>query len=295
MWMKLAAAAVLCTVAVSGWASGPEGSSDTSFPVFRFTTAEVRVTFTAIRANAQPVTDLSFSDFAVLRDGKPVGGIVSFATYRQAPLSALVLTDVSDSMLPGLPLERTATEWLKSHSDGTRDWLSFLEFGAEVAPGKAAFFHHMTSMYDVLLEVMPRVLGHGEGRRALILLTDGYDNFSYHDLSDVIATAQRNDIAIYAITAHPSRKQYFCPEVLRQLSEQTGGRYFEVRKANELLRALWKIDDELRNGYELVFRPGVADRGFHRLSIRSARPGMHFYYRSAYFQPATTAEVAVGK
>ena len=288
--MRMRAAVLTVTLllsAMGGWAATPEASPDASLPTFRVTTAEVHVTFTAVRGKNQPVSNLSLADFVVLRDGSPIDRIVSFEPYHEAPISALMLTDVSDSMLKGLPLERTAAEWLRSNSNPANDHVSFVDFGYEVERGSSPQSRRMTSLYDALIETLPRLAHNASGRQALILLTDGMDNYSYHSLSDVIDMAQRFDIAVYAITAHPGKKQYYRPDLLQMLCDETGGKYYDVRKPEALLNAIAEINDELRNGYELVFRPDAAGAGMHQLSIQPNQRGMRFFHRTAYFQPGT--------
>jgi len=287
MRMRIAAVALTLLIAMTSWAATPAASPDPSLPTFRVTTAEVHLTFTAVRGRNQAVTDLSLADFVVLRDGYPIDQIVSFGPYRQSPLSALVLTDVSDSMLKGLPMERAAAEWLRANSEPSSDRIAFVDFGYDVETGKGVSLadRHMTSLYDALVETLPRYASDGTGRRALILLTDGMDNYSYHSLEDAITLAQRFDIAVYAITAHPGKKQYYRPDLLQKLCEETGGKYYDVRKPDAMLNAISEINDELRNGFELVFRPDAAGAGMHQLSIQPNQRGMRFFHRTAYFQP----------
>lgn len=294
MRIRIATAAAILFFAIAGRAAGPEGKTDTSIPTFRVTAAEVHVTFTVAREKNHAVTDLSASDFRVLRDGHPVEQIVSFEPIARAPLSALVLTDISDSMLPGLPLERLASEWLLANSNASRDQVTVMDFGDELETNQhpRSAHRHLTSLYDALMEALPTLASYGRGRRALILLTDGIDNYSLHSLNEVIAVAQRYDVAVYAVTAHPGKKQYYRPDVLQHLCDETGGRYYDVRKPNEMTNAMAQINDELRNGYEVVFRPGLSGAGMHQLAIESTQRRLKLFYRSAYFQPALTEEVA---
>jgi len=294
MRMRIAVAATILFFAIAGWAAGPDGKTDTSIPTFRVTAAEVHVTFTAAREKNRVVTDLSAADFRVLRDGHPVEQIVSFEPIANAPLSVLVLTDISDSMLPGLSLERAASEWLLANSNASRNQLTLMDFGDELETNQhpRSAHQHLTSLYDALMETLPALASYGRGRRALILLTDGIDNYSLHSLNEAISLAQRYDVAVYAVTAHPGKKQYYRPDVLQRLCEETGGRYYDVRKANETTNAMAQINDELRNGFEVVFLPGSSAPGMHQLVLQSTQRRLKLFYRSAYFQPAVTDEVA---
>ena len=296
MWMRLGAVLAACFFAISAWAAEPEGRTDASLPTFRVTAAEIHVTFTAAQAKNLPVTDLTAGDIQIMRDGRVVDDVVSFEPYTDTALSALVMVDVSDSMTSALPLERAASEWLAASSDASRDQLSFVNFGDEVQSDKGLTSRrHVTSLYDALMDSMPTFARNSSGRKSLILLTDGIDNYSLHSLNDVIAAAQRYDIAVYAITAHPGKNQYFRTDVLTKLCEETGGRYFEVRKADAMLSAMAKINEELRNGYEVVFRPGSAGAGMHQLAIRGTQRQLKFFHRAAYFQPAAVGEAMASR
>ena len=284
-------------LSLSGWAaSGAKDSESTDalLPVFRVTTGEVHVAITAVTRHNEAVTDLSASDFTLLRDGEAAPPIVSFEKRTQVPVSALILTDVSDSMKPGLALERSAADWLKQNSDSSRDHLQLLDFGMEVSPtDEHRRDAHLTSLYDSLVQTIPLLAEQENGRRVLILLTDGDDNSSYHALTDAIELAQQFDVAIYAITACPSKKQWVQDDVLQQLTESTGGRAYRARNEREMTAALSQIRNELTTGYELVFRPDEASPGMHRLSIRSVNRNLRFFYRTAYYQPeAPTVEYA---
>ena len=267
------------------WAASSASSTDPGLATFRITTGEVHVAISAVTRRNQAVTELTTNDFVLLRDGEPVREIVSFGKHQQSPFSALVLTDVSESMQPGLALERDAAQWLRVNSDPTRDELIFLDFGLQVEPTNHQTGTHLTSLYDSLIQTLPRVATLGPGRRALILLSDGDDNTSYHALSEVIGMAQKFDVAIYAVTAHPSRKQYVSEDVLQKMTTETGGKFYQVRKPRDMEAALLAIRAELTNGYELVFRPDSANAGMHQLTVHSLDGRLKFCYRTAYFQP----------
>ncbi len=289
MYLRVFAIAISIFFAVMANAAGPGTNPEIATPTFRVTTAEVHLTLSAVREKSEPVTDLSAYDFQVLRDGREVSEIVSFEPIDNAPLSAVLLTDVSESMLKGLPMERAGAAWIKANFNGSQDHLLFIDFGAEPESGRHSANPHLTSLYDALLDTLPRLQSCGARRRAVILLTDGEDNYSLHTISDVISAAQRYDIAIYAITAHPSRKQYYRPDVLQTLSEQTGGRYYDVRKQEQMAAAMAEITNELRHGFELVFRPGTTTPGLHQVAIRPRNKNLRIFCRSAYYQPLLAA------
>jgi hypothetical protein len=87
---------------------------------------------------------------------------------------------------------------------------------------------------------------------------------------------------------HPDRKQRYRPDVLQRLCNETGGEYFDVKNAAAVTSAIEQIVSELRNGYELVFRPGATQPGIHRISVRNVNSNIKITHRTSYFQPANT-------
>jgi VWFA-related protein len=121
-------------------------------------------------------------------------------------------------------------------------------------------------------------------RRVIILLSDGEDNWSRHNLQDAIAIAQDADLAIYPITAHRRRLEYAGDRPLQQLAEATGGQAFVLSRFSEAATVFDKIAAELRAQYILSFRPMATTSGFHRVSISVRnRKSLIVRWRAGYF------------
>jgi hypothetical protein len=193
-------------------AASPEANGDTGIPTFSITSAEVHVSISAVDQRNQPVSELSANDLVMLREGHPVERVVSFGKQHQTALSAFVLKDVSDSMRPGISLNRDAIKQLQAAVNAAQDHLALFDFGFDVRtsgdPNRDN--DHLTSLYDSAVEIIPRIAyeSSSTGRRALILPSDGGDNSSLHSLREVITLAQKYDVTIDAVTAHPNRKQF---------------------------------------------------------------------------------------
>jgi hypothetical protein len=291
------ATVALCIVLLTGitFAGSPETAPepDPSIPLFRVEAAEVRISLSAFDRQNLPVGDLKIRDLHAYRDGR-TAEIVALKQYRESPIAAAVLTDISSSMNKALPLARESWKWMLTRSSQPGDQIEFYDFDNSIAP--AAMKHisgtNLTSLYDGLVDFIPRVKPGSSGRRALILFTDGQDNSSYHVLDDVINAASREDVVIYAITpfVYPVR---YNSEVLTRLSSGTGGRFFLVSDTEEMIVALKLIEQDLREGYELILRSDKSRQaGLRRLSIESDRP-LRLHYRNAYYQPATQSTVQI--
>jgi hypothetical protein len=280
-------------VAIILWTSicfaGSGEGTDSELPLFRISTGEVHINIAASDKHNFPVRDLAIDEFTILRDGHPINReeVVWFGKVHQMPISAFVLTDVSDSMLPGLSLEREAAQWLRSNTNPAEDRLTLFDFGSEVQPDGQSHerIEHLTSLFDAAVQIIPRIAAESGGlrRRVLILLTDGNDNFSRHSQEDVIEMALKYDVAIYAITAHRSKKQCIQQNILLRITAESGGQFYEIRNTRELQRSMSSMNEQLRNGFELVLHPNTRDTGVHRLFIES-HTNLHFVYRTGYFQ-----------
>ncbi len=156
-----------------------------------------------------------------------------------------------------------------------------------------------TLLYDAVFLASDELMKKQHGRKALIVLTDGVDHGSKENLQEAIATAQRADTLVYCILfadkegygngggfggphmgggmggrhggyprpteeSHPDGKK-----VLKQMSEATGGRFFEVTKKEPIDKIYDAIDEELRYQYSLGYTPVKADTpvGYHKLHL----------------------------
>jgi hypothetical protein len=282
MRLRILGAGLLLLVVNALWAASPEASSSDNLPLFRVQAAEVRVTFTATADHNRLVTDLSRNDFQIVRDRVAVEPVTSFSSLKDAPLSLVVLSDVSDSMRRALPMEAAARKYVSESVIGTEDELRMLEFGAEIQDAGAHGSRHLTSMYDSALDVVQhRALGNG--RHAVLLISDGDDNYSLHTLGELITTAQKNDVAFY--TVNVGRRSTLAEESMHVLAERTGGHAYFAKDESQILKAVQAIENELRNSFVVTFRADTHNTGLHQLALQATQRKMKFFHRTSYFQP----------
>jgi VWFA-related protein len=160
-----------------------------------------------------------------------------------------------------------------------------------VADGQTALY---TAAYVALRQLgSVTVEDQGEGirRRVLVVLSDGKDNASVVNYSDVLDAASRSDTVIYSIALRAldpfdngdDDNSIF---LLRQLAERTGGRVFVVRDAQELTDVYRRIHDELQHQYTLAYasrRP--PDGSWRRLRVQVTRAGVLARTKEGYFAP----------
>ncbi len=140
-----------------------------------------------------------------------------------------------------------------------------------------------TALYDAL-HAAYRKIGTIEGRKAIILLSDGEDTASQAGFKRILHEAQTNNTMIFSIGlgiegGAPRR------DVLKDFSESTGGRYFHIGKVGKLKETYQRIADELRHQYYLTYSTTNEEWDGHwiKLKVESERPGIKIRARSGYF------------
>jgi Ca-activated chloride channel family protein len=136
-----------------------------------------------------------------------------------------------------------------------------------------------TSLYDAI-HASYRKIGQIEGRKAVILLSDGEDTSSLFGYKRVLDEAKSSNTMIYAIGIGSPDKG-----VLNEFAQVTGGKAFFVDKADELSAVYQRIADELRNQYYLTYSTSNQDWDGHWIKIRvdNLRQGIKVRSRSGYF------------
>src|SRR5436305_35631 len=169
--------------------------------------------------------------------------------------------------------------------------------------GAAASRRQATALYDAVYITADEVLARDPvrssasddqiTRRAVILLTDGVDNASSRKLEEAIDRAWRAGVVIYAIgIGDRFRFEGVREDILRRLSEETGGRAYFPHGPDELLDNFRQVESELRSQYLLAYSPtnGAKDGCLRRIEVRlTNRPDVRVIHRRGYY--AATEEV----
>jgi Ca-activated chloride channel homolog len=254
----------------------------------------VEVYATVTDAAGAPVTGLTAADFHVSEDGAPQA-IAAF-TAGEFPLAIAVGVDRSFSMTAGgrdrLAAEKAATRALiEDLRPG--DQVMVLAIGSETTVAaplgsdrRAALravdaldVWGTTPLYDATVAALDAIQP-AKGRRALVLLSDGFDRDSRTSAADLIEAARRHDVLVYPIAIGDAR-----PPLFAELAAATGGRSVFVRNAgHELGDQMHSIARELRFQYLLGYaaRPGGA-AGWHAIDVTVDRPVVRIRARGGYF------------
>jgi Ca-activated chloride channel homolog len=298
--LGLAAAVACCAALVAG---GQQSTFRTGVEV-----VSLNVTVTD-QANQRFITNLDRDDFQVFEDG--VKQEVTFFTKTQTPIALTLLIDTSASMDDKLATaQQAATGFARRLRP--EDLASVIDFDSRVqilqpftndaAALEAAIMKTTadgsTAMYNAIyiaLSELRKVRAKSPDdvrRQAIVLLSDGEDTSSLLPYEEVLERAKRSETAIYAIgirskdpvAARGFREAEF---VLRQLSQETGGRVFFPGSASELPAIYTQIAEELASQYTLGYtsKNPRRDGSWRRVVVRLTRSNATARTKQGYYAP----------
>jgi VWFA-related protein len=151
-----------------------------------------------------------------------------------------------------------------------------------------------TRLYDAIFLACDEVLQKLEGRKAIIIISDGVDTASKYSEEEAIEAAHRADTIIYAIRYYETRMQggggifnAQSPDgktALKALSKATGGREFDPEDLIQLRNAYDTIQEELRNQYNLGYvPPKTGGSDFRRIKLRTNKGKYDIITRAGYY------------
>jgi Ca-activated chloride channel homolog len=258
---------------------------------------------TVIDAQKRLVPDLTKEDFEIL-DNDKAQDIQLFINEVQ-PITVVVMLDTSASMTGNLKLLENAAESFlmrmlpkdKGMVGAFNDKIEFFpaSFTADrdrlIRSLKDLDFGNPTRLYDAVSESIER-LKSIDGRRVVLVFTDGDDTDSSIGQGKVLDKAREHEVMIYAVGL---RSDYFNgarqvrsrPDSgLKQLAEETGGGYFELDKSADLAPTFTRVAQELHSQYVLGFTPASLDGRLHKLMTKVKKPGMSVRARRSYVASA---------
>ena len=268
----------LAIVAAVAWAiasSGAAGSISAQTATFTARREAVRVDV-LVTSNGRVVRGLQAEDFDVRDNG--VAQPIDLVTFQQIPLNVILVLDVSASVsgdrlehlrgagravLGGLTIEDRAALITFSHVVTLRQALT-----ADVERVRDALDRVDPLGETALVDGIYAAITVGEsdaGRTLVLVFSDGIDTSSWLTDDSVLTAARRSDVVVYGVAVRGVEK----PQLLRDLSELTGGGMVEVESTKDLQATFVRILDEFWQRYLVSYSPqGVAATGWHRLEVR---------------------------
>jgi Ca-activated chloride channel family protein len=249
------------------------------------------------------VGGLTREDFALAEDGRPQE-IAVFERQSEQPLNLTLAIDTSGSVHKDLLLEQDAARRFVRAMMRPQDQMSLLEFATEVRE-LTPFTNNAgqierglerlhsdfaTALYDAIYLGAQR-LGRKDGRKVLVLVSDGGDTAKSTTYAQALEQALRNEVMIYSIIDVPieasAGRDIGGEHALITLAEQTGGKSFYASDGG-LDKAFARVSDDLRTQYLLAYYPHHEEPGlnFHRLRVtipRAANDAFNIRYRTGYY------------
>ena len=174
-----------------------------------------------------------------------------------------------------------------------------------------------TALYDAIFLASDDLMSKQQGRKALIILSDGVDRGSKETMASAIQTAQRADTVIYSILfkdeeegnygrpggmmgprggmgggghrgggggGYPREDRPDGKKILTQISKETGGRLFQVSKKETVDKIYADIQEELRSQYSLGYTPDKdTGAGYHKILVTVKDKEMVVQARDGYY------------
>mgnify|MGYP005843041433 CR=1 FL=1 len=325
--MRIVVWACVASLAAGGWADAQDAflHSDSRVSIEpRVTpppdsgrTPRIRVDSTLVLINVtvldplnRLVTGLEREHFRLFEDH--VEQEIENCSMSDAPASVGLVFDVSGSMKEKLGRARqAAAAFLQTANPRDEFFLVIFSDRAKLAApcggspeeilNRLAFTSAKgrTALLDAVYLALDQMRSARHPRKALLVLSDGADNSSRYSAGEVRKLVRESDVQIYSIGIFESfavrgrtPEEIAGPGLLAGLAQETGGRDFEVRNISELPDIAAKIGNELRNQYELAYRPsnGKRDGRYRRVQVKLTQPrglpDLRLHWRTGYYAPA---------
>jgi Ca-activated chloride channel family protein len=277
----------------------------------------VSVAFVARDANGALVNNLTQDDVEVLEDAIPQK-VAFFSRSADVPLTLGLVVDASGSQdhfskqhkndlevffkdvlgpkdrvfLVGFGNHiRLVSDFSQSGSDLLEEWKKYQKDTGkfpELGPKESRDLG--TAFYDSIFYSVTEKLAQENGRRAILLFSDGEDNSSSHDMMTAIETAQSENVVVYAIRytdkehGKLTARNKYGTSVMDRVARETGGSHIdaETTDAHVYFR---QIAEELRTSYELGYYPTdpLKDDSFRKIVIKPKREGVKIRAKTGYF------------
>jgi Ca-activated chloride channel homolog len=260
----------------------------------------VNVFVTVTDARGAPVASLQKENFVLKEDGQDQR-IAIFSRESALPLSIILAVDTSLSTRKDLPLELTSARKFVHAILRPQDGLSLYKFSEEVSE-LVPFTSDLkkidagidrvrngaaTALYDALF-LGSQALSRRQGRKVMVVITDGGDTVSQVNYREALRAAQEAEAIVYSIIIVPieadAGRDTGGEHALIQISADTGGKYYYATSAVQLDDAFQKISDELRTQYLLAYYPTqrFSNSEFRQLKIDLANVPAGGPYQSHY-------------
>ena len=257
-------------------------------------------------ANGGIVGGLKREDFNIFEDGRKQE-IAVFERQSELPLNLALDIDTSGSVRKDMTEEAGAARRFAHAILRPQDEMSVFQFAtvvrqltpftnklAEIDRGLGQLRGDWaTAVYDAVVEASQK-LGSREGRKILVVISDGDDTAKSSTYADALEAALRNEVTIYSLIDVPieasAGRDIGGEHALITLAEQTGGKHYYVGEGG-LDKAFAQVSDDLRTQYLIGYYPKNQEpgRNFHRITVtipRAAADVFNLRHKVGYYADA---------
>jgi len=271
-------------------------------PTFKATTQIVSVPATVLDGQGRLVPNLEQDEFTILDNGKPQQ--ITFFQNETQPFTVVVMLDYSASMTSSLDLLRAASEqfllrMLPQDKGQVGAFSDRIEFSGKftndrddlISALRDLQYGNPTRLWDAVDQSID-MLKPVDGRKVVLVFTDGDDTYSKTGFGAVLDHAKQNEVMVYAIGLQSTyfngqRMVRSQPDrSLKKIAEETGGGYFELKKTDELAPTFTRVAQELHSLYTIGFSPAALDGKEHKLDLKMKQSGMVARARKSYIASA---------
>ena len=272
-------------------------------PPIRVDVKLVNVFVNVTDTNGSPVGGLTKEDFTLAEDGHPQK-ISVFERQSEMPLSIVLAIDTSGSVNKDLPVEKRAAHNFVHSLLRPVDRLDLIDFSSdvrEVVPftNKLSRIDYgienlmtgpATALYSAVYLASQSLISQ-QGRKVLVLISDGSNTVKGTDYADALEQAVRSETMVYSIIDVPiaadAGRDTGGEHAMITLSQETGGKYYYADAAH-LAEAFQKVSDDLRTQYLLAYYPAhrIADSDFRTIGVTVKQPPNTHYsvrHRTGYY------------
>lgn len=275
-------------------------------PTFSTGVNVVNVLVTVRDKKGQLVRGLAQDDFTLEEDGRRQT-VRYFSPQSGLPLTLGLLVDVSGSQRAVLAEQRRASsQFFHQVLRQEQDRAFLVRFDRQIELLRDLTLPDLdiekngargTALYDAIVFAARKIAGQA-GRKALIVLSDGYDTASSASLGAAVEAAQRADALVYslrfldrdAFAFEVPASQGGSPvpregrKALERIARETGGAFFDLIAAETIEKIYGQIEDELRNQYSLGFTPaGKSGPGYRKIHVSVRPKGLTVQARDGYY------------
>ena len=261
---------------------------------------------TVVDRKGEYLTNLNLDDFEILEDGQKQA-IKYFARgtdIENGPeVHVGLLFDTSGSMTDDIKLSRSAAVKFLNTLNEAKD-MTLVDFDTEVRVAKYGQkdFPRMverirgrtpdgeTALYDAMGVYLDGA-SEDEGRKILVLYTDGGDTHSTISFGDLMTLIRASDVTVYSVGfLEHSRGRIEERAHLMQIAEATGGQAFFPSTMKDIDASYDKVVAQIRAQYSLAYTSTNTkqDGAWRKVEIRVTRPdlkGSKILARRGYFAP----------